>query len=279
MILTDTAYESLREQIHRLCGLNLLDDRRYLVRDRLGNLIQRHGLDGYDALAQRLKQGNERSLQSEVVESIVTGETSFFRDPMVFSVLSNEIFQRIVNQMTRGNRPLRILSAGVSTGQEAYSLAMLAHENHCIQADPGKEKFSILATDISTKALSVASAGIYSLRDLERGLDRHRRLRYFDAFGERFRVKSELRERIEFTCSNFNETLAFKGPFDLICCRNVMIYFDDALRKRLCEQFYQLLNPQGWLVLGSAENLYGLSTPYRSIQFDGNVFCYQREED
>jgi chemotaxis protein methyltransferase CheR len=276
MELTDATYETLRELIHRLCGLVLLDDRKYLIRDRLGRVLQRHDLNGFDELALRLRTGQGGALETEVVETILTGETSFLRDPHVFSALAEEVLPDIVRRLGQPGRPLRIFSAGVSTGQEAYSLAMVAQEHFSGQAYPGAERFSILATDISSRALSVASAGIYHGRDLDRGLDADRRGRYFDAVGDRFKVKASLRERIAFSRVNFRDPLPLSGRFDLICCRNVMIYFDETLRRRLCQQFYHLLQPQGWLVLGAAENLYGLSADYRSVQLGGNVLCYQR---
>ncbi|MFN5745844.1 MAG: CheR family methyltransferase [Methylococcaceae bacterium] len=276
MELTDATYETLRAVIHQLCGLALLDDRKYLIRDRLGRVLQRHALNGFDELALRLMTGQEGGLETEVVDTILTGETSFLRDPHVFAALAEEVLPDIVRRLEQPGRPLRIFSAGVSTGQEAYSLAMVAQEHFSGQALPGGEMFSIRATDISARALSVASAGIYHARDLERGLDADRRGRYFDAVGDRFKVKASLRERIAFSRLNFMDPLPLSDRFDLICCRNVMIYFDEALRRQLCQQFHRLLQPQGWLVLGAAENLYGLSADYRSVQLGRNVLCYRR---
>jgi chemotaxis protein methyltransferase CheR len=275
MELTDTTYEMLRGQIHRLCGLTLLDDRRYLIRDRLGKLIQQHALADFEDLARQLHEGRDRLLEDAVVESILTGETSFFRDPHVFAALARDILPPLIRP---GAAPLRILSAGVSTGQEAYSLAMLADEQCPRGGHSARGGFSILATDISARALNVAREGRYHRRELLRGLDSGRTLKYFDVEGEFFKVKELIRQPIEFAEANFTDPLPFRGPFDLISCRNVMIYFDDTLRQALCRQFHQLLKPGGWLVIGAAENLYGLSTKFESISLAGNVFCYRRKD-
>ena len=279
MELTDETYESLRAHIQRLCGLNLLDDRRYLIRDRLGRLVQQHGLTGFDGLALRLGEGPSVRLENEVVESILTGETSFFRDAHVFSVIAKSILPAMLAQQPRGDQPLRILSAGVSTGQEAYSLAMLADEQGLRSTTGGETSgYSVIGTDISSRALAIAANGIYHRRDLDRGLDPVRQLNHFEPAGDCFKVKSSLRKQVEFIQVNFKHPLNLRGPFDLICCRNVMIYFDNALRQRLCDQFHRLLRPRGWLIIGAAENLYGLSTGYQSVQFEGNVLCYQRKD-
>lgn len=279
MELTEETYASLRAHIQRLCGLNLRDDRRYLIRDRLGKLVHQHALTSFEGLARRLGEGQCQRLETEVVESILTGETSFFRDAHVFSVIERSILPALLPSPLASGPPLRILSAGVSTGQEAYSLAMLAYEQGLRAGSRGDfTRYKVIGTDISSRALAVASAGLYHRRDLDRGLDRTRQLTYFEPADDRFKVKSELRSSVEFIQVNFKQPLTLSGPFDLICCRNVMIYFDEALRQRLCDQFYRLLKPRGWLIIGAAENLYGLSTGYESVQFEGNVFCYQRRE-
>ncbi len=160
----------------------------------------------------------------------------------------------------------RIWSAGCSTGQEPYSLAMCVLD--FLAANPAcglrQEHFPILATDVSSKSLGVAKEGRYPERDLDRGLSAESRSRYFVQQGENWAATSELKRCVEFRRLNFIDRATNLGPFEVIFCRNVLTYFDSPTRQRLCEQFHQLLAPSGLLIIGAAESLYGLNTPFQS---------------
>jgi chemotaxis protein methyltransferase CheR len=276
MNLSPATFNDLRKVIHNVCGLVVSDDKEYLVRDRLEGLIRQRGMTGFDELCERLQRRPEDSLVSAVIDAVTTQETSFFRDPHVFDVLAREIFPRLVKQGTQLHRPVRILSAGTSTGQEAYSLAILACEaTRELGSTTPNSLFSILAGDVSLHALERAKAGVYDQREIARGLTATQIQRYFNSVETKFRASESIRKLIEFRRINLADSFTALGEFELICCRNVMIYFDDRTRRRICQQFHQMLANDGWLLLGTAESLYGISADFVSVLI-GNVIVYQK---
>jgi chemotaxis protein methyltransferase CheR len=220
-------------------------------------------------------------LQDQVVEAITTAETSFFRDRHPFEAFRHHILPRLA-EAARG-RPegaaprVRLWCVGCSTGQEPYSLAMLladyrqSHRARGARADD----FRILASDISARVLAAAAAGEYDARALARGLTPAQVARYFRPQGERWVVRDEVRRLVEFRRVNLAQPLAGLGPFDAVFCRNVLIYFDEATRRRVCGQLDALLNAGGWLVLGAAENLYGICDRFESVQL-GDTLVYRK---
>lgn len=274
MRLERPVFDRLRQTIHRTCGLVIGDDKEYLVRDRLAPIVTKHGWQSYEQLADRIALPGQTALVDEVVEAIVTHETSFFRDPHVWESLRRELFPRLLAQKPAGSN-VRLWSAAMSTGQEAYTLAMLAHEFADTSAAATPSRFSILATDICQSAVAAGKTGVYETRDLARGVSELRRRRFFEPHEGRWRAKTELREMIDFRRVNLAQPLPPLGAFDLICCRNVLIYFDDATRRRLCEQFHSLLAGEGWLLLGAAENLYGISDRFESTKL-GEAVVYRK---
>ncbi len=277
MHLSRAAFEDLRRSIHRLCGLVVSDDKEYLIRDRLQPLIEDRGWTGFGELRDRLQRGSDPRLVEAVIDAMTTQETSFFRDPHVFDALAKDVLPSLATSAKKSRSPIRIWSAGVSTGQEAYSLAMLAHEfapGWC-DADGRCTDCSMLATDISLSALRAAQAGVYGQREIMRGLDTARRDRYFEKQGTQFRARQAIQRPIEFRRVNMIEPLAALGPFDLICCRNVLIYFDEPTRRRICQQLYSMLTAGGWLLLGAAENLYGTSRDFISVRL-GEALVYRK---
>jgi chemotaxis protein methyltransferase CheR len=197
-----------------------------------------------------------------VVEAMVTHETSFFRDPQVWEALARGVLPRLLAR----EGPIRLWSAGTATGQEAYSLAMLMRE---LTDAKSAERCSILATDISEAAVRIGTAGEYEPRELARGVSPQRRQRFFFEHQRRWRVNEELRRMIEFRRLNLAMQLPPLGRFHLICCRNLLIYFNLETRVALAEQLNGLLADGGWLLLGSAENLYGVSERFASEMVEG----------
>jgi chemotaxis protein methyltransferase CheR len=276
MRLERADFDRLRQSIHRLCGLVIGDDKEYLVRDRLAPIIARNGWNSYAQLADRLQSGAISKLTDEVVEAIVTRETSFFRDPHVWESIRRDLFPKLLESRSPSEK-VRLWSAAASAGQEAYTLAMLVHEAADSQLSPraSPERFSILATDICPTAVAAGQQGVYDARELARGVTELRKRRFFEAYDGRWRVREELRKLVEFRRVNLAHPLPRLGTFDLICCRNVLIYFDEATRRQVCAQFHGLLANGGWLLLGSAENLYGISDRFESVQF-GEAIAYRK---
>lgn len=274
MQLTPATFDQLRGAIQKACGLVISDDKEYLVRDRLAPLIADRKLESFENLGRRLQAGFDDQLLEAVVDAVTTRETSFFRDPHVFQSLLADVFPRLVAELTPPGRAIRIWSAGTANGQEAYSLAMLANEYLASnrRSDMPGLSFSICATDISRAALRVAEAGVYDAREMARGVDATRATRFFQREGKKFRAVPALRSLIEFRQVNLCNSLTAMGAFDLICCRNVLIYFDIPTRQRICRQFQNQLRENGWLLLGAAENLYGLQTEFESVRAGDSLF-------
>jgi chemotaxis protein methyltransferase CheR len=283
MEVSPQEFRDVQTLVRTLCGLVLTDDKTYLVRTRLEPVVRSHSCQTFGEYLGRLQQSDARSMRDELVEALTTGETSFHRDAHPFESFRRQILPELGNLIRdriekRALSPqVRIWSAGCSTGQEPYSIAMCVLD--FLAANPAlgvrPEQFSILATDVSSRSLNIAREGKYHDRDLERGLTSEMRSRYFQLHGEQWTANSDLRKRIEFRRLNFIDPVTGMRPFDVIFCRNVMIYFDTATRQRLSDQFHQLLAPGGLLILGAAESLYGLTTTLMPSQL-GQSTVYQK---
>jgi chemotaxis protein methyltransferase CheR len=175
----------------------------------------------------------------------------------------------------RGHAPtVRLWSAGVSTGQEAFSLAMLLHE-HAASLGAARTTWSVVASDISASALEIAQRAEYRTAELRRGLTPEEVSRHFEPQGAHWRVRQPIRQRVEFRRANLMQPFQGLGTFDAIFCRNVLIYFDELARRAICRQFEAMLPPGGWLVLGTAENLYGISDAFVSVRC-GEALLYRK---
>ena len=277
MHLSPATFNELRRAIHSLCGLVISEDKEYLIRDRLGPVIAARGLTSFEELCRQLQGRPNDRLVEVVIDAVTTRETSFFRDPHVFQSLRSDIFPRLAAEVTPLGRPIRIWSAGTSNGQEAYSLAMLAREYGATSGTGSARpaSFTILASDISREAMRVARGGKYDARDVARGVSSTRIAQFFQNDSTSFRLIPSVRDLVDFRQVNLCHSLVGLGSFDLICCRNVLIYFDAATRQRICQQFHALLREQGWLLLGTAENLYGIATNFESVRF-GDALFYRK---
>jgi len=281
MELSRAAFDSLRREIRRLCGIVLSEDKEYLVRHRLEPVVRLAGCRGFQEFCERLAQGGSVHLREAVIEAITTQETSFFRDHHPFDALRRQILPDLWRTATPGGSrvrgPIRIWCAATATGQEAYSLAILILELAAGRSVPGArpEDFSILATDISARALATAKAGAYERRQLERGLTPAQIHHYFEHCGEHWVARPALRKLVEFRRVNLVEPFPGLGTFDLILCRNVLIYFHEDARRSICGRFFEMLPIGGWLLLGSAENLYGVRGQFTSVHL-GDTMTYRK---
>jgi len=274
MQLTTPVYNELRSIIQRLCGLALSEDKAYLVRHRLEPVIQRFGCNDFQGLIERLRGFPDLALADAVVDAITTKETSFFRDGHPFEVLRQHILPELDHaaqqRLLQGVKPsIRFWSAASSTGQEAYTLAILIHD-YCARTGSAVSltHFSILASDISSEALRLARAGVYSARDLQRGLSESAIQRFFVPHGSDYKVLPALRQLIDFRRLNLLSLPPALGMFDVILCRNVLIYFDEPSRRRICEALYRCLLPGGYLIVGAAESLYWITDLFTTQRLD-----------
>ena len=284
MELSHTTLLELTKLIHRLSGLAIGGDKAYLVRHRLAPLVRRHGLETFEQFLHKLQAKGSTHLQDAVVEAITTKETSFFRDPWLYDALLQQVLPALAAALQRGGggrHRVRIWSAGTSTGQEAYSLAMLVRE--FIDGSRGSlhdRHFNILASDISSEAIETAKAGSYSKADIDRGLSESRLRRHLTRRGDRWIVGDSLRQLVQFRQFNLLHPPTELGAFDLVLCRNVLIYFDEPTRARVCRGVHRVLNDGAWLALGSAESLYGIESDLHTIKFGRAViYCKSNSSD
>jgi chemotaxis protein methyltransferase CheR len=276
MELTEKTFEELTRIIHRLTGLVVGREKSYLVKHRLEGVAKSFGYDTYERLTHELKAVNSERLQEALIEAITTKETSFFRDHWFYEALHTFVLSDCAAMLARpggARHRLRIWSAATSTGQEAYSLAMLIQEMRGMPGTSLPEKqVTILGSDISAEALARAREGTYTEKEVHRGVSEARLHRHFCRAGIHWRIDDALKSFAQFRQLNLLHLPADMAPFQLVLCRNVLIYFDEAARQRVCRHLYDLMVPGGWLALGSAESLYGLEERFEMVRHGRAIF-------
>ncbi|HYF56061.1 MAG TPA: protein-glutamate O-methyltransferase CheR [Salinarimonas sp.] len=256
--MTELEFEFLRGWLKSRSGLSLTAEKRYLVDSRLAAVCRRFKLAGLSELAGMLKAGRDAALEGAVVEAMTTNETFFFRDRTPFDLFKDTLLPRMLAARA-GTRRLRIWCAAASSGQEPYSLAMILDEARARLAGWSVE---IVATDISTEILDRARAGVYSQFEVQRGLPITMLLKYFTQEGDQWRLSSAIRSMVDFRPLNLIKDFGALGSFDIIYCRNVLIYFDGPTKSDVLRRLAGALNPDGALLLGAAETVIGLSDAF-----------------
>src|SRR5206468_7614132 len=233
-------------------------DKQYLVESRLVPLARRHGLGGIGELVQKLKAGSE-PLTIDVIEAMTTNETFFFRDKIPFDHLRQTVLPELL-QARSARRSLRIWCAASSTGQEPYSIAMVCKE---FAAELSGWRIEIVATDISLGVLEKARAGIFSQFEVQRGLPIQLLVRHFRQVGELWQLNADIRAMVQHRQLNLLQDFSHLGSFDVIFCRNVLIYFDQDTKINVFDRLARVLEPDGVLALGAAESVVGISDAFR----------------
>jgi chemotaxis protein methyltransferase CheR len=256
--VTPLDYEFLRKLLKERSGLDLSSDKQYLVESRLIPLARRVGLAGIAELVARIRVGSD-PLTSEVVEAMTTNETFFFRDKIPFDHLRETIVPALLQ--TRANRrALRIWCAASSTGQEPYSIAMCLKEFGAALAG---WRIEIVATDLSQAVLEKSKAGIFSQFEVQRGLPIQLLVKYFNQIGELWQLNADIRAMVQHRQLNLLQDFSHLGTFDVIFCRNVLIYFDQDTKAVIFERLAKVLEPDGVLTLGAAESVVGISDAFK----------------
>lgn len=245
--------QTVAAYVEAVSGIVLAPSKAYLVETRLGRLLKDHAIDSYDALIRAAKADHSGALRGEIVDAISTQETSFFRDGKPFDFLAQELFPEKLKSKHR----LDIWCAAASTGQEIYSLTMILKE--LLGEQLGRYDIRILGTDISEAALVYCSQGRYSRLELSRGINAERLRRHFVKEDKVWKINDELRALATFKPFNLMQPMTSLGPFDLVMCRNVAIYFSQQDRKRLFERIADRLKPDGVLMIGATESLAGVT--------------------
>ena len=256
--MTPLDYEFLRKLLKERSGLDLSADKQYLVESRLLPLARKASLPGLAELIQKLRSGAP-SLTTEVVEAMTTNETFFYRDKVPFDHLKATVLPDLV-QARASRRSLRIWCAASSTGQEPYSIAMCLKEFGSALAG---WRIEIIGTDLSQAVLEKSRAGLFSQFEVQRGLPIQLLVKHFTQVGELWQLNPDIRAMVQFKQLNLLQDFSHLGVFDVIFCRNVLIYFDQDTKTNIFGRLARLMEPEGYLMLGAAETVVGLTDAFK----------------
>ncbi|WP_374378683.1 protein-glutamate O-methyltransferase CheR [Pseudomonas fluvialis] len=258
-------FEQFRVFLEKTCGILLGSNKQYLVSSRLNKLMEQNNIKTLGELVQRIQSQPRGGLREQVVDAMTTNETLWFRDTYPFEVLKSRVLPELI-KANPGQR-LRIWSAASSSGQEPFSLSMAIDEFERSNLGQLKSGVQIVATDLSASMLTACKAGEYDSLAMGRGLSQERLQRYFDPKGPgRWVVKPAIRNRVEFRMLNLLDSYASLGKFDIVLCRNVLIYFSAEVKKDILTRIHATLKPGGYLFLGASEALNGLPDLYQMVQ-------------
>jgi chemotaxis protein methyltransferase CheR len=256
--VTPLDYEYLRKLLKDQSGLDLSADKQYLIESRLLPLSRKCNVAGISELVLKMK-GGSAGITTQVVEAMTTNETFFFRDKVPFDHFRDAIMPEILRARA-GRRSIRIWCAAGSTGQEPYSLAMCLKE---MGAATSGWRIEILATDLSQEVLEKSKAGIYSQFEVQRGLPIQLLVKYFKQTGELWQVNPDIRAMVQHRQLNLLHDFSQLGTFDVIFCRNVLIYFDQDTKINIFNRLAKIIESDGFLALGAAETVVGLTDTFR----------------
>ena len=289
--LSEPELKLLQALVYQECGMHFDKRRSHFLQDRLQRRLKECHLDSFYSYYRLLISQEGKQELSRLLENLTVNETSFFRNKAQLELFHKHILDEILRaKQARGDQFVRIWSAGCSTGQEPYTIAMMVADSlayhhlrnpSAIQTTwpkpliPPPWRVELLASDINYQVLRAGQEGIYAEHHMN-SVDYNYRLRYFDKVGERYAIKKALKEIIHFDFHNL-KTEFLPQRNDVIFCRNVMMYFDQPEQKRLLEKFARCLNPGGYLLVGHAESLLGLTDQFTMIYRD-NGTAYQKIE-
>jgi chemotaxis protein methyltransferase CheR len=252
----------ISDLVMKRTGLVLSTDKTYLVESRLSPLARKKGFETLDAMIRQMKASRDDRLAWDIAEAMTTNETFFFRDNTPFDNFKDHVLPYLCRTRPAG-KPIRVWSAACSSGQEPYSLAMLWEEAAAVTKGRALE---IVATDICSAVLSKAEAGTYSQFEVQRGLPIRMLTRYFEKQGDSWRISPSLKRHITFKRGNLLESFTSMGSFDLIFCRNVLIYFNQQTKSDVLNRLRMQLPNDGFLLLGAAETTLSLTDKFENVK-------------
>jgi chemotaxis protein methyltransferase CheR len=261
-------YRFLQEYVYRESGIVLDSDKHYLIEARLMPIVTRERLGSLNDLCALLRGVSGAAVKQQVVDSMTTNETQFFREMAHYDALRTEVIPRLVEQR-QAVRRMSFWSAASSTGQEAYSLAMMLHEMGLADWS-----IQILGTDLSTQVLDRARAGRFHQIEVNRGLPASLLVKYFTRAGLEWQLKDQVRRMVRFESIDLRNSMRSLGPFDVVFCRNVLIYFDIETKKRILADIRGTLFGGGYLLLGGSETTLNLDNVYQRVPI-GNTVLYR----
>ena len=262
-------YDAFCQYLEKASGITLGKNKGYLVKNRLRPIFEKYGVKTLTEAMQKIQHGNDPQLKLEVIDAMTTNETSWFRDQYPFEYLAEELLPRLVgNRMTTP----KIWSAACSYGHEAYSISMVIDE--FMQKNPGSFAggLQIIATDISSRVLKSAELAEYDRLSMARGLSEERKKRYFTQINSNtYRLNAYIKNRVRFQFLNLLESFSSLGKFDIIFCRNVLIYFSNKNKTAIMDKFAQSLNKDGVLILGASETVSNYSKAFEMVKCSRGV--------
>jgi len=258
----------LRAFIHQESGILLGEEKQYLLQSRLAPILKSYQINSFDELCVSLRSASNPELKRKVIEAITTHETQFFRDPSVYDLLRETILPEIVERR-RFERKIRIWSAACSSGQEPYSIAILLDEMGCAGWD-----YQIVATDLSSQILDRARSARYLPIEVGRGMSKERLDHYFEELNQEWRLRENIRRIVSFQQVDLRQPMPWPEPFDLVLCRNVLIYFDAETRAQVFANIHRSLLPCGFLLLGSSEATVQIEAKF-TRRTSGSCLFYQ----
>ena len=266
MKLSGNEFELLKGFIEKHCGIHLDPGKEYLIETRLTDIAIENECKSFFEFYQKAQADTTSKLRNRIVDAMTTNETYFFRDDNLWNYMREVAVPELLRKAATG--PVRVWSAAASTGQEAYSIAMLFDELARAQGTPSLSRnLEIVGTDISSAALFLAISGRYDMLAIRRGLSDDRRKRYFSESGSVWVLSDEIKSRAKFRRFNLMDSLAPLGNFDLVLCRYVAIYFQEDFKKDLFKRIAGALNPGCPLLLGATETLRGLSDEFDPVVY------------
>ncbi|MHA7879491.1 MAG: CheR family methyltransferase [Saccharospirillum sp.] len=267
-------YQEFCDFLERHSGICLGASKQYLVSSRLRKILLDQSVKSLRELVTQMARPGGQGLRSAVIDAMTTNETLWFRDIHPFRILEEKLLPEFYQQ--RPSRPLRVWSAACSTGQEPYSISMIM-EDFKSRGRGGTGTEKIVATDISPSALAAAKSAEYAMLAIGRGLDPERLKRHFQEVpGGRWKVKPNITQRVEFRSLNLQDSYALLGKFDIVFCRNVLIYFTGDLKRDILTRIHATLNPGGYLLVGASEAVNGLSDLYEMVHCRPGIIYRKR---
>ncbi len=269
-----TDFELIAQLLKERSGLALNKEKAYLLESRLNPVARKWSFSGFDELVQAVRNNKDEALLIDVTEAMTTNESFFFRDQKPFEQFSDMVLPHLL-EARAAKRSIRIWSAACSSGQEPYTLAMLLQEN---AAKLSGWRVEIIATDLSNEILDKAKEGLYSQFEVQRGLPINLLVKYFTQVGDRWQIDESLRKMIRFQQFNLLGDLSSLGHFDVVFCRNVLIYFDVPTKTQVLDGVANLLPADGFLYLGGAETVLGTTDRFQLMQGQRGIYSLVPQE-
>ena len=271
--MTSEDFNFLSDMLKKRSGLNISEDKLYLLESRLVPLARKRGMNGLDDLVNAIRFTPEEKLLSDITEAMTTNESSFFRDINPFENFRKVVLPELLEKRA-AKRSIRIWCAAASTGQEPYSLAMYLREE---AVKLSGWRVEIIATDLSQEVLDKATVGLYSQFEVQRGLPIQMLVKYFSQVEEMWQIDSSIRAMVKYQPLNLLGRFSHLGAFDIVFCRNVLIYFDQPTKGEVLDKIANQMPSDGYLFLGGAETVLGVCDSFKPMESYRGVYRLSRQ--